>query len=784
MTSAYIADGKPRSVSFTLDEIGQIIRRDESGYISGQTGNPHEIWYRFSGRQMGYTGNNGTSDLSYDASVGDRRVVGPNSPGTFRNSQVYGGAYADFAQNYDPINSYYQGAAGGSYRVNQGDTLQRIAQSLYGDSSLWYKIAEANGLSAAAALVEGQTLVLPTGVLNAKNNAGTFKPYNAGEAIGDLSPSTPQPPKKPKCGVFGQILLAVIAIAVVAIAGPAIIGAPAVFGAGGAVTTAATGLTAVFGGAAAAAGSAAAIGAAVVGGAIAGAAGSVISQGVGVALGIQEKFSWKAVGLAAIGGAVGGGINAGFGKATDILGAVARGAAGNAITQGIGVATGLQNKFSWAGVAAAGIAAGVGFQVGKWLGATPIGPGKNDIGNYVANFGKSAASMIAHAATRSLAEGSDFGDNILASLPDLIALTVGDLIFDGVSENRQEAAQSVINNLPLDQVQHIEVLGGTLVALPDGTIRVEGLDPVRLEALRRQGAIPSTGAARSGAAPTTRTSTSVGSAAPQTYQGYDGVMLPNGIGLAFLDTGPAVWMAESVRNDDAGGINFEYRFGASPVESFWFGTEGDTGAVRILSNENGAYLYTGGTQAFATLGVRVSYGAQLTENVYAWASLGTPSRVSPSIRQSWSVDSEFVEALGQNGTGLAGDLLGDRYRNTTYRYRTTSGFGFRTYSNGWGGNQYARTHNFGTVFKRAGYVGQVYGAYDNYSELRTDGFSRTASVGGSAVSTGTGVAIGLGVGFFIGGPIGAGVGFVAGVGYDHFFGDTVAEETARLIDGR
>jgi hypothetical protein len=261
-------------------------------------------------------------------------------------------------------------------------------------------------------------------------------------------------------------------------------------------------------------------------------------------------------------------------------------------------------------------------------------------------------------------------------------------------------------------------------------------------------------------------------------------MLPNGIGLAFLDTGPAVWMAESVRNDDAGGINFEYRFGASPVESFWFGTEGDTGAVRILSNENGAYLYTGGTQAFATLGVRVSYGAQLTENVYAWASLGTPSRVSPSIRQSWSVDSEFVEALGQNGTGLAGDLLGDRYRNTTYRYRTTSGFGFRTYSNGWGGNQYARTHNFGTVFKRAGYVGQVYGAYDNYSELRTDGFSRTASVGGSAVSTGTGVAIGLGVGFFIGGPIGAGVGFVAGVGYDHFFGDTVAEETARLIDGR
>ncbi|MEA3066067.1 MAG: hypothetical protein QOJ27_2528, partial [Sphingomonadales bacterium] len=51
--------------------------------------------------------------------------------------------------------------------------------------------------------------------------------------------------------------------------------------------------TAVLGGAAAAAGSAAAIGAAVIGGAIAGAAGSLVSQGVGLATGIQSKFSWK-----------------------------------------------------------------------------------------------------------------------------------------------------------------------------------------------------------------------------------------------------------------------------------------------------------------------------------------------------------------------------------------------------------------------------------------------------------------------------------------------------------
>jgi hypothetical protein len=427
MTSAYIADGKPRSVSFTLDEIGQIIRRDESGYISGQTGNPHEIWYRFSGRQMGYTGNNGTSDLSYDASVGDRRVVGPNSPGTFRNSQVYGGAYADFAQNYDPINSYYQGAAGGSYRVNQGDTLQRIAQSLYGDSSLWYKIAEANGLSAAAALVEGQTLVLPTGVLNAKNNAGTFKPYNAGEAIGDLSPSTPQPPKKPKCGVFGQILLAVIAIAVTALT----------YGALGGTALSAW----------------AAVGA----GAVAGAAGSIASQAVGVATGIQDKFSFKGVALAAIGGAIGGGLgpkglfgaNGAFGNiGSQFVGDALRGAVGSALTQGVGVATGLQDKFSWAGVAAAGIGAGIGGAVGRAL----TSPGglfgvSASAGSFGYRMATSAASGIANAATRSAINGESFGKNLIAALPDIIGQAVGGALAGGGQRLMEGGAQELADAL-------------------------------------------------------------------------------------------------------------------------------------------------------------------------------------------------------------------------------------------------------------------------------------------------------------------------------------------------
>ena len=60
--------------------------------------------------------------------------------GTFRNSSTYGSSYADFAQSYDPLNSYAQGAGSGSYTVRIGDTLQSIAQSIYGDGNLWYKI--------------------------------------------------------------------------------------------------------------------------------------------------------------------------------------------------------------------------------------------------------------------------------------------------------------------------------------------------------------------------------------------------------------------------------------------------------------------------------------------------------------------------------------------------------------------------------------------------------------------------------------------------------------------
>jgi LysM repeat protein len=191
VTSTAVQDGIPKTLAYTLDANGQIVR------------------------QMGMTGNNGTNDTGYVQSVQDRTKAAPDitssNAGLFRNGTSTGSVgYADFSQSLEPYNSNSQGAAGGgTYSVRSGDTLQGIAAALYGDANLWYRLAEANGLGAQSSLTEGQSLILPAGVTKNTHSAATFQPYDASEALGDTLPTTPKPPKTPKCGLAGQLILVV-----------------------------------------------------------------------------------------------------------------------------------------------------------------------------------------------------------------------------------------------------------------------------------------------------------------------------------------------------------------------------------------------------------------------------------------------------------------------------------------------------------------------------------------------------------------------------------------------
>jgi hypothetical protein len=157
------------------------------------------------------------------------------------------------------------------YVVERGDTLKSIAAALFGDAQRWYWLAEANGLEGADPLACGQRLIvphcvpawhtpisikprlrefggavqcrpgnlvfkgllrlekteicgglevgiaIPNKVANIHNNSTTFAVYNAGEAIGDTSPTLPEappPPAPPKggCGGVGQIIMIIVAI--------------------------------------------------------------------------------------------------------------------------------------------------------------------------------------------------------------------------------------------------------------------------------------------------------------------------------------------------------------------------------------------------------------------------------------------------------------------------------------------------------------------------------------------------------------------------------------------
>ncbi|OQW48631.1 MAG: hypothetical protein A4S16_05680 [Proteobacteria bacterium SG_bin6] len=89
---------------------------------------------RFGGKQLGYTGNNGTLEVNYLRSV-ELRTTSPGN-GAFRGGATTETAYADFDQSgVTPITSYDQGSDAGGYVVRAGDTLQGIAQQLWGDAS-------------------------------------------------------------------------------------------------------------------------------------------------------------------------------------------------------------------------------------------------------------------------------------------------------------------------------------------------------------------------------------------------------------------------------------------------------------------------------------------------------------------------------------------------------------------------------------------------------------------------------------------------------------------------
>jgi LysM repeat protein len=371
--------------------------------------------------------------------------------GAFSGGATTPSAYSDYDGAYDSVNSFNQGSSASSYTVQAGDTLSSIAAQLWGDANLWYKLAEINGLTGDETLIENTILTIPAGVMRSSNTAATFTPYDPNETLGSTAPTAAKPPKHPHgCGI-AQVLISIIAIAVVAIVAPyatAAIGnmmgvgtfsvSGSLLSAGGLIVTGAAGATVP-------------LAASIAGGAIAGAAGSIVSQGVAVMTGIQDKFSWSAVGMAAVAGGLGGAGKLGVGG-HDLAATVARGVVSNVITQGVELATHMQSNFDWAGVAGAAAGAAASYLTGEAFTKTSDAGEVAHVGAQWSTLAaQSGASLIANAATRSLIDGSDFGDNVLAALPDAIAQTVSNIFsaamngeFNDVKGDKEADAANIV----------------------------------------------------------------------------------------------------------------------------------------------------------------------------------------------------------------------------------------------------------------------------------------------------------------------------------------------------
>jgi LysM repeat protein len=297
----------------------------------------------------------------------------------------YNGGYTYNTQQIQTLNgSGNYAAGGGTVTAQQGETLQSLAQRVYGNSSLWYVLADANGLSDPdAGLIAGTQLNTPK-VTVSNNDANTFRPYDPSEAIGPTSPGLPYitPPPKKSCNVIAMVLMVVVAVVVtVFTAGAAAMamgvvstasGATGIMAIGGAALTgglagagvAAGSMLAVAGATTIAAGSAAAIGGAVAAGFVGGFMGSVASQVVGKALGVVDHFSLRSAfasgltaGLTAGTGAAGV-VGKIAGSSTVAQGAV-RGALGAVSSYAANRVAGIDVSFSWRSIAAAAVSGAI-----------------------------------------------------------------------------------------------------------------------------------------------------------------------------------------------------------------------------------------------------------------------------------------------------------------------------------------------------------------------------------------------------------------------------------------
>ena len=272
----------------------------------------------------------------------------------------------------------------GSYTLQTGDTLESIALQVYGDSSLWYLLADANGVTdrnthvgeKGGQLHPGQRLNIPPAAgMHHTNN--THKVISSSDWLGNTNATTPLPPTPPppknhtsfwKSIVIG-VVMAVVTVLTAGVLGlltgaiegiasiGGIMGAGSSLLAGGASTTASLGI-----------------------GFAAGFVGNIAAQGAANALGLQKGIDLQGAlitGLATAATATVGHLlsntSGAYKSITNAMDAASPNAFNissaavmmekDALSQGINLAIRGHQKFDWLELSIS--AASAGFMAGK-----------------------------------------------------------------------------------------------------------------------------------------------------------------------------------------------------------------------------------------------------------------------------------------------------------------------------------------------------------------------------------------------------------------------------------
>ncbi|WP_217349813.1 LysM peptidoglycan-binding domain-containing protein [Polaromonas sp. A23] len=177
--------------TFVADNEGHIISGIDA---TGEKTNTRKYLYA-NGNLLGEYGKDGDA---YTA-----RIDASAAAGKTDYSLVHDMGVQDINANFPGSNQ--------NYIIRSGDTLQSIASQFYGNPSLWYVIADANGLTGAEQLKSGLAIKIPNTVQNGQITAENHVVYNESDITGSSLPTlTSWNRPTMTCAQFMVIVLTVV----------------------------------------------------------------------------------------------------------------------------------------------------------------------------------------------------------------------------------------------------------------------------------------------------------------------------------------------------------------------------------------------------------------------------------------------------------------------------------------------------------------------------------------------------------------------------------------------